>query len=74
MELEGEFENVCACGMVACSCTVLSILRIQLFFFPSCRVHHTYLQIIAREVVNPDLIDVTLEDIGGLDDIIDDLV
>lgn len=29
--------------------------------------------IIAREVVNPDLIDVTLEDIGGLDDIVDDL-
>ena len=33
-----------------------------------------YPQIIAREVVNPDLIDVSLEDIGGLDDIIDDLV
>lgn len=29
--------------------------------------------IIAREVVNPDLIDVTLNDIGGLDHIIDDL-
>ena len=29
--------------------------------------------IIAREVVNPDLIDVTLDDIGGLDTIIDDL-
>lgn len=29
--------------------------------------------IIAREVVNPDLIDVTLDDIGGLDHIIDDL-
>lgn len=31
------------------------------------------MQIIAREVVNPDLIDVTLDDIGGLDHIIDDL-
>jgi SpoVK/Ycf46/Vps4 family AAA+-type ATPase len=29
--------------------------------------------VIAREVVNPDLIDVTLDDIGGLDHIIDDL-
>lgn len=29
--------------------------------------------IIAREVVNPDLIDVTLDDIGGLEHIIDDL-
>lgn len=29
--------------------------------------------IIAREVVNPDLIDVTLDDVGGLDHIIDDL-
>lgn len=33
-----------------------------------------YMQAIAREVVNPDLIDVTLDDIGGLDTIIEDLV
>ena len=31
-------------------------------------------QVIAQEVVNPASIDVTLADIGGLDDIIDDLV
>ena len=32
------------------------------------------LQAIASEVINPDSIDVTLSDIGGLDSIIDSLV